>query len=63
MTMQLDAAHRPLRILNPFESAIKPEKYDQGLTMTFEHYADPSTDAYSCDLRMWPPTISDSMRQ
>ena len=63
-------------VRNPVESAINntatiativtdsvPEQSDETLTMTSDLSGDPSTDAYSCDLGMWPPCVSDSMRE
>ena len=62
-------------VRNPVESAISntatiatvvtgsvPEQSDETLTMTSGLCDDPSADAYSCDLGMWPPNVSDSMR-
>ena len=40
-----------------------PEQSDETLTMTSDLCGDPSADAYSCDLGMWPPNVSDSMRE
>ena len=41
-----------------------PEQSDETLTMTSDlSGGDPSTDAYSCDLGMWPPNVLDSMRE
>ncbi|CAB4019206.1 zinc finger MYM-type 1-like [Paramuricea clavata] len=61
---------------NPVESAVNntatiativtdsvPEQSDETLTITSDLSGDPSTDAYSCDLGMWPPYVSDSMRK
>ena len=63
-------------VRNPVESAISntatiatvvtgsvPEQSDETLTMTSDLCGDPSADAYSCDLGMWPPNVSDSMRE
>ena len=63
-------------VRNPVESAINntatiativtdsvPQQSDETLTMTSDLSGDPSTDAYSCDLGMWPPYVSDSMRE
>ena len=63
-------------VRNPVESAINntatiativtdsvSEQSDETLTMTSDLSGDPSTDAYSCDLGMWPPYVSDSMRE
>ncbi|CAB4024845.1 Hypothetical predicted protein, partial [Paramuricea clavata] len=63
-------------VRNPVESAINntatiativtdsvPEQSDETLTMTSDLSCDPSTDAYSCDLGMWPPYVSDSLRE
>ena len=63
-------------VRNPFESAISntatiatvvtvsvPERSDETLTMTSDLFGDPSAEAYSCALGMWPPNVSDSMRE
>ena len=63
-------------VRNPVETAISntatiatvvtgsvPEQSDETLTMTSDLCGDPSADAYSCDLGMWPPNVSDSMRE
>lgn len=39
------------------------EQSDETLTMTSDLCGDPSADAYSCDLGMWPPNVRDSMRE
>ena len=40
-----------------------PEQSDETLTMTSDLCGDPPADAYSCDLGMWLPNVSDSMRE